>query len=699
MKILSISATLVFLFAQNSFALSVSDASEAAEKCAGIYSCDSETIAGDNRNPLHIEQPANPTPVKGLCGVIPSGLDYQARPTGLSCSGGTDTHVREPIKHSDDEIDKNFSLLSIGNRNGAQKALQKNFGWENKIKTDVLQTWTYMRKVGAYTNCSGRPGAQGGEVESYQTTCFRNGRKEKVQQRVIVYEKYCAVATPKPPEPEPETHSSSPIVVPSPSSGGGSYGSNRSNSSSRPYTAPSSGGSSSSRSSGSSYGSSRSGGGSSGSSRRQADKPIGQSKGEIRERARRGRSTSSDFKLEQMKLRAPALSLRQINDDVSTVQGSTPTYGCDRWDTREIKNTVVETYVDAEDIMYQCTKTRNRWCTWYEPEQTSQMCPESKTTTINVKYVTSADWNPGNSKYDDQMPNKFDLLLGEAERIDVAINNKLSRPTMTPSVEIANAMATRKQAWNKYSTRFVPATLDCKYEDQKIDLEIEAEERIVQNAPNPLEIPRDESNKDIALTGELDSKGRPKNLNLKNKARGQVLDRSNLSRIYGTDQDKTPAQKRAGIARKAWENTRFWMRLWWLDGETKVKVTLGRHFNINQASPEGDQLSISLAGENGMDRFYKMAVPFEKLFGFLGGDIALDPNRKYEIEIKTAQPGFDGIYISGLDDDSSLSDEEKKLVNKDAYSESLWIPFDASQSKRSLMDIFWDWRAKRMWRP
>ncbi|OQW50249.1 MAG: hypothetical protein A4S09_00195 [Proteobacteria bacterium SG_bin7] len=680
MKILSILSAMLYLaLAQNAFAKRVSDASEAAALCSAPFTCDAETIASDNRAPLRIDQPANPTPVQGLCGTLPRGLDYRARPTYFTCSGGgTESHTRGPIEHDADQIDKNFSLLSIGNREGAQKALlKKDYGWKKQIKVNVSQNWTYMQKVGAYTDCSDQPGAQGGESESYQTICYRSNRKEKVVQRVVRKETFCSKKNPPPPPP--------PV-----SSGGGSSGSTYGEGSGG-FSGGSGGSYSPSRSSsggGGSYSPSRPSSGDGYS----APKGRGESSGENRSRMDRGRNSSSEYKLEQMKIRAPALTYRRIADDIRTDKESEPMYGCARWETRTVSDEDTYSYEDVEDISYTCTKTRNKWCTWYQQESSSQLCPEQKTINIQVKYQTPADWNPKNPAYDDQLPNKFDLLLGESEIITVGFSS--GSRDITPNAEIKNGMQTRKDPWNKYSTNWSPRTLDCRYQDQEFDLEITPERRIVQSAPNPLDLPDGYGEK--AVSEELDSSGRPKNLNLKNKARGLVLDRSGLSRIYGKDQSEQSEKSRVGITRKAWENTRFWMRLWWLDGNNKVKVTLGRHFNINQASPEGDRVSISLAGENGMSRFYKMAVPFEEVFGFLGGDVSLDPSRKYEIEIKTAQPGFDGIYIGGLDDDSSLSDEEKKLVNKDAYSESLWIPFDASNSKRSLLQRFWDWRAGRM---
>ncbi len=674
---------------------------DADQLCVAPFRCDGETIAPDNRPSLPVSQPINSGTVQGGCDQLPKGRDYLAHPTGLSCSGGgQEDYLRERLPHTQEKLDENYGYLGLGPTIEARTAAQKvllvpNYGWTNQFKLDVRQNWVYKRKTGGYTDCRAQNlfGGEGGAIESYQTTCYRRNRKEEVVRTVIEKERYCVVASAPPPpppptrtEPEPETGSHSTT----PSFGGGSTGGSTGHS-----------GSSSSRPSeprqeprhepkhDTNQGSSK-------------PKGNGESFKSNRDRAKRGFDGYYRIKIPNQIDRFPSYSNRRIypaRDHLT--EGSTPQYGCDRWEVREVGRHDEHVYENVEDVSYSCTKIRNQWCTWYEDQADSSVCPEARTATVTVNYKTPGDWNPLNKLYDDQLPNKFDLLLGEAELIRVSLGSNGS--TLTPSVNIVNAIEGHKEPWNVYETKFSPSELLCQYKDMNTTLNVLPQKRVVQTAPNTLTV--------LSKSFEgLDYKGRPKNLLVSNPARNLVLDRSNLSRAFGQDKNPQakvskadfrtdPALKNAGISRKFWENTRFWMRLIWMDGNKKVKITLGRPFSINQAGAVGDTLNVSLVAENGMDKFYKLSVPYERFFGFLGGSVPLDPKKKYFIEIKMAQPGFDGIYLSGLNNDPSLSDEEKKLINNDAYSDSKLIPLPQVSSSRTWLERFEDWRARRMWRP
>jgi hypothetical protein len=130
-----------------------------------------------------------------------------------------------------------------------------------------------------------------------------------------------------------------------------------------------------------------------------------------------------------------------------------------------------------------------------------------------------------------------------------------------------------------------------------------------------------------------------------------------------------------------------------------VKVTQPVEFNLNQARPVGDNLTVSLDGGYGMKKLYKLSIPLESLFGFLATDVALDPKRDYTLEVKVAQPGFDGIYINGLEQKDGKEEDDLKVKDKAAYSESQKIILRATESKPGLIEKFWHWREKRMWRP
>jgi hypothetical protein len=322
--------TLLLGLSLNAQAYQVRDAFEADQMCSGVYSCDRETFQEIRRYAQPVVQPASPAPVKGNCSILPRGLDYGARPNLLSCGGGTDQRLRERIAHTQEELDNHMGYLDSGNRAAAQKVLlKKDYGWAHNIKFNVTENWTYKKKVGDYIDCRGYPTySEGGEPERYETTCYRKGRKERVVQRVIRYNKYCAKATPPPPPPQVDT-------TPAPSYNGGNYNSGGSSSGSRSYE-------------------------------RQEPRQQQQPK---RDNIQRGRDEDEDAIRRRMeraeKKRKPARSLRRLQDDSRTDQDSTPTYGCDEWRTKKVKDEDVELWVDADDLSYSCTKVRSKWCTWF----------------------------------------------------------------------------------------------------------------------------------------------------------------------------------------------------------------------------------------------------------------------------------------------------------------------------------------------
>lgn len=673
------------------------DESEVGALCSFPYSCDEETRAADTRVKPGITQPISAQPIQGSCIQIPAAQSFQAQIGALECGSTSVVQSRERIQYPQEHLDRNAENIQANQREEAQKVLKATVGYNEQLKFTVKENWTYKRKVGDFVDCRGRYGAEGGAVETYRTQCFRQTRNEKVFRKVITKKRNCARFTPKPPDPEPVSSGGSGVYIPGSTGGGGGY--SPSPAPSYHYSPPSA--------------------------------PSG--RGETYQEMERNGTGSKAWGdggylniqeiLNQKTIlpeisRDPARSnyygqMREMDSRVILTDGDSGTYGCDDWGNYKVVDTDKEEYtISADPLSYSCIRTRNQWCTWFVDEPATALCPEQKTATVDVKFVTPSDWNPSNPLYDDQLPNKFDLLLGEAEFLKISANDSLSS-TMRPSLRIENAVKDkngkyRELPWNKYETRISPGAVTCQYKDQKFEMEVNTLGRNVQAAPNPLQIPTDEAGNYLAFEG-TDSKGRPAILNLINPARSLVLDRSNLSRIFGADPNdptatssvaKKDEANKGGVPKQFWENTKFWMRLYWKDKRgTQVKVTQAKQFDINKANPVGDYLAVSLDGKMGMDKFYNLALPFEDVLSFLGGDAALDPNQEYFLEIKVAQPGFNGIYTSGYRPDDKTPENERKIKDKSAYSESLVIPMKAIQSKPTLWQKFWLHRMKKFYRP
>jgi hypothetical protein len=656
---------------------------QAGQLCSYPFSCDGETRAPDNRQRLSVPQPAASAPAQGKCSEIPLSQSYMARPANLTCAGGdTFLQVRDRIMHSSEKLDENYTLLRAGNRDAAQKALLSQITMNQKIQFQVYENWYYRVRRGDYTDCRNRGSLYeaGGESESYETTCYRRNRTETVLQRVYQKRRYCRIENDPPPPPPPQAPEERPSY-------GGSAG--RSDGSSGGYTPPPS------RPSPPPV-----------SKERPPEAPRG--KGEDsksrRDRIRDGfQEGSYRIHTSQNRTVAQNYRLRRIEDEIRpTIQDSEPSYGCKVWDTKVEIDQMREVTVRLPDISYSCTRTRSRWCTWLEDVAAQQSCPTFKTADVSVTFAHDPAWKPGNEKYDDQLPNKFDLLLGESEFVKIGLNS--TGTTQSASVQIENAVKNRKLPWNQYSIDTRPSQITCAYQDQKLNVVVNTIGRNLQPAPNPLEIPKDENGQEVPFT-KFDKKGRPALLSLLNPGRSLVLDRSEISRVFGSDiklvDNKTP--KSGAISKKFWENTMFWMRLYWQDGKRQVRISQPVQFNLNQAVPVGDEMQIALDGSSEVRKLYKLSIPFEDLFGFFATDVMLDPNREYSLEVKVAQPGFEGIYETGLKDKKNIEKAADgtaiKIDDKSAYSESKVIKFRPTQASPNFIERWWHFREKRMWRP
>ncbi|MFN8847868.1 MAG: hypothetical protein ACK5V3_11545 [Bdellovibrionales bacterium] len=682
-KILSAFAFTIINF---NFAQAQYNEYQVGQLCSYPFSCDGETRDPDYRQPLQVPQPRATAPVQGKCSEIPLSQSYMARPVNLTCSSRDSfLQVRDRIMHSSEKLDENYSQLRAGNREAAQKALLTQLTMTQKFQFQVFENWYYRVRRGAYTDCRNRGSLyeSGGESESYQTTCYRRNRTETVLQRVYQERRYCRVENDPPPPPPP------PPPREEPSYGGNSGGNSGSNSGSGSYTpAPA-------RPSPPPVAPNRP---------PEAPRGNGEDSGSQRDRIRRGFDEGS-YKIHTQQNRTVAQNyrLRRIKDDIRPrIQDSEPTYGCREWATRVEIDQMREVTVRLPDVAYSCTRERSRWCTWLEDIPAQQSCPSLKTADVEATFAHDPNWKPGNEKYDDQLPNKFDLLLGESEFVKFSLVS--NGTTQSASVQIENAVKNRKLPWNKYTMEAKPSQITCAYQDQKLKVIINTVGRNLQPAPNPLEIPKDENGVETPFV-KFDKKGRPALLSLLNPGRSLVLDRSEISRIFGEDVKvvNSKTAKSGAISKKFWENTMFWMRLYLQDGKRQVRISQPVQFNLNQAVPVGDEMQIALDGSSEVRKLYKLSIPFEDLFGFFATDVMLDPKREYSLEVKVAQPGFEGIYETGLKDQKNIQKAADgtaiKIDDKSAYSESKVIKFRPTQASPNLIERWWHWREKRMWRP
>lgn len=587
--------------------------SSSQSSCGGDIICGSVTVKDrDDRVAPEIVQPKATEKTIGACGrELPSGQDYQARVQGLSCGTVPDmVRPRLPMPVDQNKKDKADQYLA-----SSIDELTKRTRAQDLLKTEIVWNHQFNVPVTEHWTYTSIVGDFNGPAESYQTICIMP-RKEKYQVERKVYRDECT---------RWESIDDSPSAG---SFGGGSYGGG------------SSGGSSSSRSSGS--GSSNS------------DRMKGTSSGEIRNRSQDNyRSKKNGASLETAPIYRTIAESRRC---VSTRR----VYDHSEWDT-DTRN--------LTPIIAPCTAMRGTWRTYPQTQQASRRCNDMKVN-VKVEFKHDPKWTPADAKYLDLLPNKFDLLPGEREDLQLNLSTGQS---LRPGISVRNA-------WNEYQAEVIPAEIRCDLGEKNFNLGIHTLGRIKRKAPNPFALPEDQK----PMVG-LDEKGRPRSLKLLDLARNLRLDQSMNSRRFesGVTGEESIGSSEAGGSKAFWVSTQFRMKLSKIDSlGRKFAVTLPNKFSTDQTDVFDNEMLISLGGKGGMDRLYRPAGPLEFIFGglyhYLG--VELSPNTDYELEVRAAQREFPFYESTCRNGEMACGSENEK---ESLFSEPILIRFKTEETSRS----------------
>lgn len=417
------------------------------------------------------------------------------------------------------------------------------------------------------------------------------------------------------------------VCDPETNSGGGSYGYSGSG-----Y----SGGSGSSSSSGSS------------SRSRDSDRQRGSSSGEIKEKSK------SNYQKRNNSMVAP-VATRWIASCRRVKVG-----------TRKVPRTR-----QLSDVVGRCISQRGTWRTFEVVKSRSRSCGQIPVQ-VSAQFEHDQRWNPTHPDYLDILPNKFDLLPGESEAVNIKVEG--SGKTIRANVLIDNA-------WNDYSVQLDSSSVArCELGPKQLSVNIQTNNRIKRKAPNPFKLPG-ESSEDAINMSVLDSKGRPQRLVLIDQAREFRLEQSLNSRRFSEEEKGKKA---------FWVGVQFRMRLYKVTGKNSmIAVTMPNQFSTNQADIFGDELSISLGGEGGMDRLYRPGGPIEGIFGGLYKHLGveLSPNTEYKLEVRSAQREFPFYESTCETGDISCLDESAKAV---LFSDPIWISFKTGKTERSFLKTLKD---------
>jgi hypothetical protein len=385
---------------------------------------------------------------------------------------------------------------------------------------------------------------------------------------------------------------------------------------------------------------------------------------------------------------------------------------CKRWATRTVTKTR-----SVEPVRYACTKTRPNWCEWFETRSTWRRCA-NHTATYKVTYAKDPAWKPGYKdsnpirNFMDILPNKYDLLPGEVEKVNVFANTGRSR-VLRPQIKVENA-------WNEYSYEVSGQELNCRYQMRpSFEIEIHTNGRIKRTAPNPLSTPVDEEGNDLqalffddivdSKTGKI-SQGLPYEVRLQDHARATMLYAARHSRTLERPDDaeaidenatyKTRVLGSAGTATSSgyWQETQFRVEMIRLDKwKRPVRMVVPTTFSSNVADILEDSLILHLDGSGAEGEFYRADGPFRFLFGSLYNifGVELTPGREYYIQVQVAQRGVP-FYESGCPGGKTTC--EGVQASRKAFSEPLLIKWvaDKENDQRSWFRKFKDWQERWM---
>lgn len=362
-----------------------------------------------------------------------------------------------------------------------------------------------------------------------------------------------------------------------------------------------------------------------------------------------------------------------------------------------------------------CTQTM-RSCWHDETRHGSRHC-SNETMTYEASFSKpGSDWNESNPFYFDVLPNRYDLLPGEVE--DVQVYSTTSGGDLAPAVEIGNA-------WNEYQTsvNFTSGRAGCFYQNPTaIVVSINTAKRLgldnakaLRRSPNAFRPPADESGEKLDFLDWFEAsdhdgkivKTRPEKINLVDASSTMIYTLSEQSRKWTAELEKAKQEKSKGGNYKVGEQLKEYRRSgFWQKTEVRVLLkravpldfdrTVAQNFYTNGSEVAvGDRYVIDMV--NGKYSLYRPSSPFFK--GFFGKfELNMIPDKDYYFEVAMYQKGVP-FYAQDCEDPA-----HKKFIScrlgirsEDSYfSDPLPIAFRSGKGvdNRSSFQSFVDFQGK-----
>lgn len=315
------------------------------------------------------------------------------------------------------------------------------------------------------------------------------------------------------------------------------------------------------------------------------------------------------------------------------------------------------------------------------------------------------DWKPGAKGYYDVIPNKYDLLPGEVEDVQVFANSGRST-SVRPSVEIGDA-------WNKYNPDIVihqtgSGSASCRYNQPlSAKVTIHTQERIYgKTTPNAMRIPVDARGQEknplqwleaskVKANGEA-TKAKPRNIQLMDVSHTMISAMARQSRKFDTIREEAKVAAGKGGTQSAdeytknkgkaeesgfWKSTNVRVRLKEFTGwaSRDIRPTHNLYMDGNSADENGIY-DLGLIGGSCETDLYRASGPFNDDW-YCGTAVDLKKKKKYKMLVSMYQEGVP-FYKQGS---SNKSDG--------AYSKELQINFITEDlDERGLKQRFLNWQ-------
>lgn len=353
---------------------------------------------------------------------------------------------------------------------------------------------------------------------------------------------------------------------------------------------------------------------------------------------------------------------------------------------------------------YDCSYDEPNICPVPYTRQGVRECSQEQMT-YNVQFAKPpASYAPGkDASYMDILPNKYDLLPGEWEKIHF-ISNEGRDGAITPRLDFENA-------WNQYSYSVSTQEFRCEAFAPKkhVDVVIRTNGRIKRKAPNAFAIPVDRygrkrgdngiSREEIGLKDGL-ALGEPYKIELTDTANAVVTAAARTSRRFNVDNAKAEVVARRGEIGNAmnmgfWKDTQFRVRLFQINKNGRpVWLTQALYTNSGTVSSIGNNVVIPLQGEGGVAALYRANGPFNSMLGDLWSRyrIKLEPGQNYELRLAMYQKGLP-FYETGCSKNNNC--EGEKAIDS-MFSDELEISFKTDEriDERTVFQKFLDWQRK-----